>query len=134
MQTPKNEFQNVQTAVDKLLNVSTVIKRKKKNEEEKKREMFVQLINSLEECVIRSSIMYSDFSMDMSNYDEKYLSIIDLLIYLNFGQPGFELISWYIYERINLDGTYNHLLDENENEIIVMDPYQLYDILLRTNQ
>lgn len=129
----KNEFQPVQSAVDKLLNVTTVVKRKRKNEQEKKREMFVQIINSLEECVVRSSIMYSDFSVDLSAYDEKFLSIIDLLIYSRFGQEGYQLISWYVYERVNPDGSSNYLLDENGNEVEVSDPYSLYDILCRVN-
>jgi hypothetical protein len=129
----KNEFQPVQSAVDKLLNVTTVIRRKKKNEQEKKRELFVQLVNSLEECVVRSTIMFSDFSLDLSTYDEKFLSVIDLLLYSHFGQSGFELVSWYIYERINPDGTQNHLLDESGNQILVADPYQLYDIVRTVN-
>lgn len=129
----KNEFEQVQNAIDKLLNVTTVIKRKKKNEIEKKRELFVQIMNSLEELIIRSNIIYGDLAVDFSSYDEKFLSIIDSLLYMHFGQNSFELISWYIYERVNQDGTQNHLLDENNNQIFISNPYELYDLICRIN-
>lgn len=129
----KNEFEQVQNAIDKLLNVTTVVKRKKKNEIEKKRELFVQIMNSLEEIIIRSNIIYGDLAVDFSSYDEKFLSIIDSLLYMHFGQNSFELISWYIYERVNQDGTQNHLLDENNNQIFVSNPYELYDLICRIN-
>jgi hypothetical protein len=129
----KNEFEQVQSAIDKLLNVTTVIKRKRKNEHEKKRELFAQIINSLEEIIIRSNIIYGDLAVDFSSYDEKFMSIIDSLIYMHFGQNSFELISWYIYERSNPDGSQNYLMDENKNEIPISNPYELYDLICRVN-
>jgi hypothetical protein len=129
----KQEFDQVKTAVDKLLNVTTVIKRKKKNQSEKKRELFVQIINSIEEIIVRSKLVYGEMMVDFSNYDEKFLSVIDSLIYLHFGQGPFELISWYIYERMNPDGTANFLLDEMGNEIAIENPYKLYDLICKVN-
>ena len=129
----KQEFDQVKTAVDKLLNVTTVIKRKKKNQSEKKRELFVQIINSIEEIIVRSKLVYGEMMVDFSNYDEKFLSVIDSLIYLHFGQGPFELISWYIYERMNPDGTANFLLDEMGNEIARENPYKLYDLICKVN-
>lgn len=129
----KQEFDQVKTAVDRLLNVTTVIKRKKKNQSEKKRELFVQIINSIEEIIVRSKLVYGEMMVDFSNYDEKFLSVIDSLIYLHFGQGPFELISWYIYERMNPDGSANFLLDEMGNEIAIQNPYQLYDLICKIN-
>lgn len=129
----KQDYDQVKTAVDRLLNVTTVIKRKKKNQLEKKRELFVQIVNSIEEVIVRSRLVYSEMMVDFSNYDEKFLSIIDSLIYLHFGQGPFELISWYIYERMNPDGSANALLDETGKEIYISDPYQLYDLVCRVN-
>jgi hypothetical protein len=93
----------------------------------------VQIINSLEEVIVRSKLVYGEMMVDFSNYDEKFLSIIDSLIYLHFGQGPFELISWYIYERMNPDGTANFLLDETGREIAVENPYQLYDLICKVN-
>lgn len=119
--------------MDKILNAKTVIKRKNRNRAEKKREDFVNTINSIEEVVVRSHILYAETGIDYSNYDEKFMSIIDSLIYAHYGSQGFSLITWYIYERINPDGSVNHLLDEEGKEVQVNNPHELYDILIKVN-
>jgi hypothetical protein len=129
----KNEFEQVQGAVDKLLNVTTAIKRKRKNQKEKNRELFVQIINSLEEVIVRSRLIYGEMMVDFSNYDEKFMWIVDSLIYLHFGQGPFELISWYVYERMNPDGSQNFLLDEEGGEVPIENPYKLYDLIHKIN-
>ena len=128
-----NDFKNVQSAIDGLLNVKCLVRRKKKTEENKKKEMFAQIINGLEDSIIRTNIALIDFGLDYSKYDETFLSIIDVLIYMNFGKDAAELISYYIYDRMNPDGTINPIYDEDEKEIIIEDPYQLWDLLSKLN-
>ena len=128
-----NDFKNVQTAIDGLLNVKCVVRRRKKTEQNKKKEMFVQIINGLEETIIRTNIAMIDFGLDYSKYDETFLMVIDALIYMNFGKEAAELISYYLWDRVNPDGTINPVLDEENNEIIMNDPHELWELICKLN-
>ena len=120
-----NDFRNVQTAVDGLLNIKSVVRRKKKTEQNKKKEMFTQIINGLEEAIIRSNIAMIDFGLDYSAYDETFLNVIDSLLYMNFGKDAAELISYYLWDRMNPDGSINPIFDEDDKEILLQDAHEL---------
>lgn len=130
----KQEYNQIRDAVSAMLNVSTVVRRKNKSKVEKKRELFAKTMNSLEEVLTRSHILYSDANVDFSSYDEKFMSIIDSLIFMHFGAQCFDLISWYLYDRIAPDGTQSSTInDENGNEIHIQSAYDLYDLIVRVN-
>lgn len=127
------DYKEVKLAVDKILQTSSVIRRKKKNEAEKKRELFCSVINSIEELNIRGSLAFADLQLDMEKYDEKFFEVIDSLIYINFGKECAELIGFYLWNRVNQDGTINPIMTETEEEIFLESPYQLYDLLEKIN-
>ena len=128
-----NDYKNVESAVDSLLNLKSFVRRKKRNEQDKRREIFVQIINGIEEVIIRSNIAMVDYGIDYSKYDDSFLMVIDALIYMNFGKEAAELISFYIWDRVNPDGTINPVLDEEDNEIVLKDANQLWDLILKVN-
>jgi hypothetical protein len=127
------DYKEVKLAVDKILQTSSVIRRKKRNEAEKKRELFCSVINSIEELNIRGSLAFADLQLDMEKYDEKFFEVIDSLIYINFGKECAELIGFYLWNRVNQDGTINPIMTETEEEIFLESPYQLYDLLEKIN-
>lgn len=130
----KQEYNQVRDAVSKMLNAATVLKRKNKNKVEKKRELFSKMINYLEEVLTRSHLMYTETGVDFSSYDEKFMLVIDSLLYMHFGQQSLDLISWYLYDRTGPDGEQSSKLhDEYGNEIRVETAYDLYDLVLRVN-
>ena len=128
-----DNFKEVQTAVDNILNVKTYIRRKKKTQSDKKKEMFVQMVNSLDEIIIRQTLMYAEMDVDMFKYDEKFLGIIDGMFYLHFGDTCSEIIAFYLYDRRNPDGTLNPLIDESNNEIMLQTPYDLWNLVVSIN-
>ena len=128
-----DNFKEVQTAVDNMLNVKSYVRRKKKTQSDKKKEMFVQMINSLDEIFVRQGLMYADMDVDMFKYDEKFLGVIDAMFYLHFGESCSEIIAFYLYDRRNPDGTLNPLTDENNTEIILLTPYDLWNLLVSIN-
>lgn len=128
-----NEFREIQNAVDKLLSVKTVTKRKKKNESDKKRELFFTVVQNVEELLVRQNLLYADMQIDFSAYDEKFFQIIDQLLDLNFGPKGAHLIAYYLYDRVNPDGTINPILTEDGRELLLTDPYQLWELLNAIN-
>ena len=81
-------------------------------------------------------MLSADYGIDMSKYDESFFKIIDSLIYLHFGKEAGDLIMFYIYDRVNPDGTMNELMDEN-NQIIqinkIEDLWELVKSLKNNN-
>ena len=126
-------FKEVQTAVDNMLNVKSYVRRKKKTQSDKKKEMFVQMINSLDEIFVRQGLMYADMDMDMFKYDEKFLAVIDVMLYFHFGEACSDVIAFYLYDRRNPDGTLNPIFDDNDTEIIMENPYDLWNLLVMIN-
>jgi len=128
-----DNFKEVQTAVDNMLNVKSYVRRKKKTQSDKKKEMFVQMINSLDEIFVRQGLMYADMDVDMFKYDEKFLAVIDVMIYFHFGEACSDVIAFYLYDRRNPDGTLNPILDDNDTEILLQTPYDLWNLLVVIN-
>ena len=129
-----NKFREIQNAVDHLLNVKSVAKRKKKNENDKKREIFFQLINSIDQINVRQSLIFADLRVDFSTYDEKFFEVIDGLIHMSFGKQCSDLIGFYLYDRFNVDGSMIPILTEDGRELYLNDPYELWDLMKLINK
>jgi hypothetical protein len=129
----EKDFKQIQLGVDSILGTKTLIRRKRKSNSDKKREMFYNLMNSIEELNVRQNLMYADLNLDFSNYDEKFFTVIDALLFMHFGKDCMEVISFYLYERVNADGTLNAILDEEDQEIILNNPYELWNLLCQIN-
>ena len=127
------DYKEIKRAVDEILKTSSVIRRKKRNESDKKRELFMYIINSIEQLNIRGTLAFADLQLDMEKYDEKFFEVIDSLIYISFGKECSELIGFYLWNRVNPDGTINPILDEEGVEIFLETPYDLYNLLLKIN-
>lgn len=130
-QPDRNE--ELKRAFDALLNTSTSLKRKKKNTADRKREMFLQIITLCEAVITREVLLAADFKLQLDNYNEDFYQIIDSLLLLYLGKQGFELVSFYLYDRINPDGTINYLLDENGNEVKLETAEDLFNLLCKVN-
>jgi len=117
-----------------MLNVKSLVRRKKKRQADKKKELFVSIINSIDQITTRQALMYSELQLDFAKYDEAFLEVIDGLILLHFGKEGTELISWYLWDRVNPDGSLNYLLDEDDNPFTVETPDDLWALLLAVNK
>jgi len=128
------DYKNIQSAVNMVLNVQSFIKKKStQRNPEKKRESFVRIITMLESAIVRSSILYSDIEIDMAKYDEKFYEVIDYLFLSNYGQECYELISFYLWERMDENGQPLALIDTHGNEINMQSPYDLWDLMIKVN-
>jgi len=130
-QPERNE--ELKRAFDALLNISTSLKRKKKNTTDRKREMFLQIVTLCEAVITREVLLAADFKLQLDNYNEDFYQIIDSLLLLYLGKNGFELISFYLYDRINPDGTVNYLLDDNKKEVKLETAEDLFNLLCKVN-
>ena len=117
----------IQVAINKLLGVKSLIRRKKKSQIDKKKELFITIVNSIEQIVNRQNLMYAELNLDLSNYDESFLDVIDALIFLHFGKDGAELISYYLWDRLDPSGEINPITDENGKEIILEKYFEVFE-------
>lgn len=119
----------IQIAVNQILNVKSLVRKKKKTQVEKKKELFVMIINSIEQIINRQNLMYAELNLDLTKYDEAFLDVIDALFILHFSKENVELISYYLYERVAPDGTINPLIDSDNNEYILEAAEDLWNLL-----
>jgi hypothetical protein len=122
------EIEGIQNQINSIIGTNTKIVRRKKNNEDIKHELFISIITQIELVINRSTLVRSDFKIDLTDYDEMYLQIIDNLIYLSFGTKAADLIIHYCYDRIEMDGSIPYI-NEKGVEIEISDPEQLWQIV-----
>ena len=129
------DYKNVKSAVDAIIGINSVIRRKRKADDDKKRELFVQIINRLEESNARSNIAFYDLKLDTSSYDETYMEAIDALLFMLYGKELCSLISFYLYERVDMENNVIKpvILEETGESIILENAYDLWDLMKRLN-
>jgi hypothetical protein len=118
--------EGIKTSIESIIGSDTILKRKKKTEDDINKESFEKIIQTMEEVQVRSTLLHADFKLDLYNYEEKFYEVIDRLFTIHFGREASEIIFFYIYERINPDGTINQLADENGNPIPLESPSDLW--------
>jgi hypothetical protein len=128
------DYKNIQNAVNSVLNVQSFVKKKTIQKiSEKKRDSFVRIITLLDSAIIRSNILFSDIELDMSRYDEKFYEVIDHLLLSSYGEECYELISFYLWERMDENGQPLSLIDSQGVEINMKSPYDLWDLMVKIN-
>lgn len=123
----------VRQAVDQILNVNANLKRRTRKEFDKQRELFIQIIHQLEGVTNRSTLLFADLRVDFSTYDEGFLEILDMLLLAKYGKECFELISFYLWERMNPDQTLNTLIGPEGEEITLQSPLDLWNLMIKVN-
>jgi len=126
-----NQYLDIKKAVDALLKINSTVKRKKKAYLDKQKDLFVGIIITLQASQTREFLTQTELKLDFSSYDEMFLQIIDSLLLLHFGKEGYEVISFYLYEKFNPDGTVNELFDEEEKIVPSTTPGDIWNILMK---
>mgnify|MGYP006282023697 CR=1 FL=1 len=127
------DFKGIQMGVESILNTKTTVRRRRRTASEKNKELFASMINGLDEIRTRQALMYADLSLDFSTYDERFFSVIDILLHMNFGPKCADIIAFYLYDRLNHDGTVNALVVNGKHEVKLNNPYELWDFLKQVN-
>jgi hypothetical protein len=125
-----NGYDDIKKAVDQLLKINSTVKRKRKAYIEKQKDLFISIIMALQAAQTRTILTQTELKLDFSSYDEMYLQIIDSFILLHFGKEGYELITFYLYEKINPDGSFNELFDDDGKIVPSTTPEDIWNILV----
>jgi hypothetical protein len=118
----------IKKVIEDLILVPTVLRRKKQTKVVKDKQIFISMVRALEKANARNYVMES-VGMDLSQYDNLFYDVIDELLILHYGEDAYKLISFYVYDRINPDGSINILNDDLGNELVLKTPEQLWDII-----
>ena len=118
--------EGIKKSIETIIGSDTVLKRKRKTEEDINRESFEKIILLMDQIQTRGALLHTELGLDYSNYDEKFYEIIDRLFQMQFGREAAEVIFFYIYERLNPDGSVNELMDENNEIITLTNPTDLW--------
>ena len=121
--------QGVKQTLETMIGTDLSLKRKKKSEHDLNRELFEKIIIALERANIRTALVGTEFDIDLSKYDETFYEVIDNLMVMQFGKQAAEVIFFYVYERMNPDGSINELRDANDNPIVLNSPAELWDLI-----
>jgi len=124
-----NHANSVRQSVGDIIGSNTFLKLKRKTEDDLQREQFESIILLLEEIEVRSIILSNDLKIDLASYDEKFYMLIEKLLNIHFGDEANEIIFYYIYDRINPDGSVNELRDEKDNVVPLTSPSDLWDVV-----
>ena len=129
----QNLQNSLQEAFEQLLNSPVLIRKQRRNKAFKKKILFISLIEQYEKALNKSTRLQSEFGLDLFEYEEPFYGVIDKLMLLTWGTNVYELVTFYLYERLNLDGTLNHLIETKEDgteiEIFLKTPEDLYNYL-----
>ena len=127
------DFNPIKIAIDQILNVDASIKRRKYTKQQQSKEIFINTITLLEQVINRSEILFADLSIDYSSYDESFFQIIDKLMSLYLGEKAYLIVSFYLWERINPDGTQN-VMNDSKGSVIPLDtPHDLWSVIIKLN-
>ena len=129
MEKGEQHAQGVKQTLETMIGTDLSLKRKKKSEHDLNKELFEKIIIALERTNIRTALVGTEFDVDLSKYDETFYEVIDNLMLMQFGKQAAEVILFYVYERMNPDGTINELRDVNDNPIILNSPSELWDLI-----
>lgn len=120
--------ENVKRSIEDVLGQTAKLRKTKKQPEDKKKVLFTSIMESI--CIADfKSLQMEMLGIDMMNFNIHYQEAIDNLIELHFNSKQTNLIYWFLYDRMNPDGTVEQFIDEN-NEIIPLDtPDDLYEFI-----
>lgn len=79
------------------------IKRRKKDEFSEK-DMFIDVMTTLDECWIRTNYVTSKIKINTTEYEEPFYLIAENLVFLHYGEKLGMIILWWVFERFDEKG------------------------------
>lgn len=108
---------------------------RKRGAELNEKELFCELVDMYEDLALRSEKLYSEWNLNLQDYDEAFFLTIENLFYLKYGDWKTQIITWYVWERKDIEtgeiGTLE-LTDEDTGkveDITIKCSEDLWDVL-----
>jgi hypothetical protein len=112
-----------------------------RNTDSQEKEIFINTIETLEQCWIRTNFLQAQLGVDFYNYEQHYFTMIEDLIYLKYGDAVGNLILWYVYDRFDKNGnllaievTFDSKPKKEYKLKSTLDLWNLIEKILKTNK
>jgi hypothetical protein len=129
MSEDQGHVDGIKKSIEEVIGSNTTLRSKKPSSEDLQREKFEKVILALEAAEVRTAILGTEFKLDLSDYNEYFYTAIDSLMMLYLGKDASELIFFYLYDRVNPDGSINELMGEDGNTILLTSPTDLWFLI-----
>lgn len=116
---------HLKDVLGKLTGANINISPKKNSIESKKRKSFCIAINILFSIRNRDLELFEDYGISLEQHSNPFYDIINSLFDYSFNKSQMALIQWWIYDRLNEDGTQTFLIDKNTNQQIQITSSEL---------
>ena len=77
---------------------------KKRNDEPTEKEVFLDILQIVDDCWKRSNLMEEEMNLGISSYEEPFYITIENLIFLHYGEWKGHMILWWLFDRFNDEG------------------------------
>ena len=101
---------------------------------------FIELVTLFDELDKRS-IELSSFGIQLTDYEDAYFTLVENMMLDLFGDWKTELVMWFVYDRMDEEGTLMPLLvtDESEEEgseeeVYIENAEQLWDFIKKIDK
>ena len=99
------------------------------------KELFCELVDMYEGLAVRSEKAFTEFGINLQSYEEEFFLTIENLFYLKYGEWKTSIITWYIWERKDIETNEIGVLEwtnedtDEKHEVILKCSEDLWDIL-----
>ena len=99
------------------------------------KELFCELVDMYEGLAVRSEKAFTEFGINLQSYEEEFFLTIENLFYLKYGEWKTSIITWYIWERKDIETDEIGVLEwtnedtDEKHEVILKCSEDLWDIL-----
>ena len=125
----KRNIKNLSDLIGKGINIQESPK-SAKNKEQK---LFFDIIGELCQIEAKSQII-SSAGINVMEYEESFLKVIRVLLEKYYGEFKSQIIIWWVFESIDMDGEVSALIDEDEKEHIINTKEELYKFLKKYDE
>lgn len=98
------------------------------------KDLFIDIVDLLDECWIRSNTLETQFALPISDYEEPFYLAIENLIYMHYGEWKGDIILWWLFERLDEDGSLlpiniNDIDEQTEEEVFIETVEELWSFI-----
>lgn len=124
-----NKIKGNKNIIEQVLKIPVELTHRNKNKQDLNKKKFEELVLVLEQIENRTYLINDEFNLDLSKYDELYYIVINNLLDLLYPVDIVNLIKFYCYGRIDDEGKIRPIIDNENNEIFLNNPQDLYNLI-----
>lgn len=94
-----------------------------------KENVFILLIERLERAFNKENNAFTTFGLDVSPFTDDLWFVVEGFLKMVYGEAATNIIYWYIFDRINVDGEEEELLVEDEETVKISSVKELWDFI-----